>query len=104
MKKHIILFAVYFSFTTMWVAADNNGEIIDGSTKETTVASLKKMQNSLGNKDRCFLQSGMIRISLGDPSLKEGNKLGEKIDGLNADQVIALSEKYDVNIVNLCRD
>jgi hypothetical protein len=86
---------------------------IDGSSADTVTASLHAMYAQHGNREKCLLETAILRIQLGDRDQKiasTGNKsavpdpLGPKINGMTYGQVIALSEKYSAKVQGLCRD
>ncbi len=77
---------------------------IDGSSKESTEASLQQMMASLSNKEHCLLQAAVIRIRLGNPILNAGNKFGEALNGLTSKQIMMLSEQYPPKVIPLCKD
>lgn len=86
---------------------------IEGTTEESTTTSLQSMYASLGNRDKCLLQSAILRIQVGDKEQQEvltkdksaqATPLGPKINGLSYEEIIALSQKYPDKVLSLCRN
>jgi len=86
---------------------------IDGASADSLTASLHAMYAQHGNREKCLLQTAILRIQVGDRDQKiasTGNKdavadpLGPKINGMTYGEVIAFSEKYPAKVQGLCRD
>ena len=84
---------------------------VDGSSQESTNASLKLMSESLSVQDRCRLQAAILRIQIGDASAwKAGNTeakeksdpLGTMLDKMSFQQIIELSQQYPDKAGSTC--
>jgi hypothetical protein len=67
---------------------------VDGTSQDSTVESLRLMMNNSPPLDHCNLHIAVARIRLGDATLNAGNNLGQKLNGMTAQQVIDLSQQY----------
>lgn len=68
--------------------------VVDGSSENSTVESMRLMTNNLAETDHCNLQIAFARIRLGDATLSSYSNLGKKLNGMTAQQVIAFSQQY----------
>lgn len=85
---------------------------IDGTSEESTAASLKALQARLGNRDTCLLHAAILRIQIGDRAQQEeatgdesatATPLGPKINGMAYDEIIALAQQYPNKVRTVCR-
>lgn len=74
---------------------DSGVVTIDGSSTKSTVKSLRMMKGE-GITVHCQIEHAVRRILKGDPTLSPsvGNGLGEKLNGMTAQQVIQFSSTY----------
>lgn len=74
---------------------DSKVMVIDGSSSKSTIKSLRMMKGE-GMTVHCQIENAVKRILEGDPTLSPsaGNGLGEKLDGMTAQQVIQFSKVY----------
>jgi hypothetical protein len=86
---------------------------IDGSTEQTTTASIQTMRADLSNKENCLLSTALLRIQIADQkkiATETGNAdasasaVGPKISGMTYSQIIAFSETFPPGVVGLCRE
>lgn len=94
-----VLCALMMSVLLLGCAAtgDDDGKVatVDGSSAKSTIRSLRMMKGE-GITVHCQIEHAVRRILKGDPSLSPsvGNGLGEKLDGMTAQQVIKFSTIY----------
>lgn len=74
---------------------DSKVMVVDGSSTKSTVKSLRMMKGE-GITVHCQIEHAVKRILEGDPTLSPsvGNGLGEKLNGMTAQQVIKYSTVY----------
>lgn len=86
---------------------------VDGSSEESTTASLQQIYKENERHDVCLLQTAIVRIQVGDKEQQvaaTGNKdarptsLGSKINGMTYSEIIAFSQKYPDKVQGLCRN
>ncbi|HEY1632932.1 MAG TPA: hypothetical protein VGF56_16560 [Rhizomicrobium sp.] len=85
---------------------------VDGSTPETTSASLHAITGQHSNREICLLQAALINITVGENDKHDAAadksaptpSLGSIINGMTYDEVIDKSRDYPSKITALCRD
>jgi hypothetical protein len=113
MKARVILISLMLLLQLGCVATQTRSETrVDGSTQETTDASLKKIFKEHSNKERCFLHAAILQIQLGDKEEQIAatgdddalpTPLGTKIDGMNYEEILTFSKSYPTKVKPLCR-
>lgn len=94
-----VLCALMMSVLLLGCAAthdeDSGVATVDGSSTKSTVRSLRMMKGE-GISMHCQIEHAVLRILKGDPTLSPsvGNGLGEKLNGMTAQQVIQFSTMY----------
>ncbi len=86
---------------------------VDGSTPDTTSASLHAIYAQHGNREICLLQSALINIAVGEKNNRAAKgesqdtpapAIGTFINGLTYDGIIDKSHDYPSKVTALCRD
>ena len=88
--------ALMISILLSGCAAPDNAptRIVNGTTEGSTVTSLDSIMSSLPLMEQCSLRVAIARIRLGDATLNTYGNLGQKINGMTAQQVIDFSQQY----------
>lgn len=93
------------------VAASTTAIAIDGSTPQTTAATLQTMRSELSPSENCQLTMAITRIQLGDEreaaketkSAKAPNEpLGPLLNGMTYNEIIKLAQTYTETVRSSC--
>jgi hypothetical protein len=86
---------------------------VDGTTPETTSATLHAIYAQHSHREICLLQAAFINIAVGEKAKREAAGADPKtqdadfdaiLNGLDYDEIIAKSRDYPPKVTALCRD
>ena len=86
---------------------------VDGTTSDTTSATIHAIYAQHSHKEICLLQSALLNIAVGEKNKRtaagedpkaNAPDIGTFINGMDYDEIIAKSREYPPKVMALCRD
>ena len=111
LKQIIVVVLALFALSN--VRAADSQIRIDGHSQDSTAAGIQAMYAAHDNRDKCLLETAILRIQVGDQAAQaartgdrhaQATPLGPKINGMTYGQILEFSQKYPDKVKGLCRN